>query len=36
MRALFPASLWQWPAPPYEQVSHPTGWHELAVALVRR
>jgi methyl halide transferase len=36
MRALFPASRWDWPAPPYAQVPHPNGGHELAVVLTRR
>lgn len=36
MRALFPASLWDWPAPPYEAVAHSQGWAELPVALRRR
>lgn len=36
MRALFPASRWQWPAPPYAQVPHPSGLSELAVVLTRR
>jgi SAM-dependent methyltransferase len=36
MRALFPASLWDWPAPPYPAVPHPRGWAELAVPLRRR
>lgn len=36
MRALFPASCWDWPAPPYPRVPHPRGWHELAVVLRRR
>ncbi|MFN3886752.1 MAG: methyltransferase domain-containing protein [Aquabacterium sp.] len=33
VRALFPASLWQWPKPPYPKVSHPSLSHELAVTL---
>lgn len=36
MRALFPASLWDWPAPPYAATAHAQGWQELAVALRRR
>ncbi len=36
MRALFPASLWEWPSPPYTAVAHAQGWQELAVALRRR
>ena len=36
MRALFPSAHWDWPAPPYPQVPHPVGMHELAVHLVRR
>ncbi len=36
MRALFPASLWDWPAPPYAALAHAQGWQELAVALRRR
>jgi methyl halide transferase len=36
MRALFPAEHWQWPAPPYAEVSHEQGWAELAVVLTRR
>lgn len=36
VRALFPASAWQWPAPPYDRVPHPRGWFELALVLVRR
>jgi len=36
MRALFPASRWDWPAPPYAHVPHPNGGHELAVVLTRR
>jgi len=33
MRALLPASRWQWPPPPYARVPHPRGWGELAVVL---
>ena len=36
MRALFPATRWDWPKPPYPSVSHPMGPMELAVALRRR
>jgi SAM-dependent methyltransferase len=36
MRALFPASSWKWPVPPYPAVPHPRGWSELAVTLERR
>jgi SAM-dependent methyltransferase len=36
MRALFPASLWDWPAPPYAPVAHGQGWQELPVVLTRR
>jgi SAM-dependent methyltransferase len=36
MRALFPSSLWDWPAPPYAAVPHARGWAELAVVLQRR
>ncbi|WP_343642879.1 methyltransferase domain-containing protein [Roseateles sp.] len=36
MRALFPLSLWKWPAPPYAQRPHERGWFELAVVLERR
>ncbi|WP_416760525.1 methyltransferase domain-containing protein [Roseateles sp. So40a] len=36
MRALFPLSLWKWPAPPYVQRPHERGWFELAVVLERR
>jgi SAM-dependent methyltransferase len=36
MRALFPVSTWDWPAPPYPQVAHPNQCHELAVRLMRR
>lgn len=35
MRALFPASRWQWPAPAYPAVAHERGWFELAVVLTR-
>jgi methyl halide transferase len=35
MRALFDATRWQWPAPPYERVQHPMGFAELAVVLTR-
>ena len=36
MRALFPGTLWEWPAPPYPATAHGQGWRELAVALRRR
>jgi hypothetical protein len=36
VRALFPSTHWDWPAPPYPAVPHPRGWSELAVALTRR
>lgn len=36
MRALFPDSLWVWPAPPYAAEPHPNGMHELVVPLIRR
>jgi len=36
MRALFPASQWAWPKPPYAQVPHPSLSHELVVPLVKR
>lgn len=36
LRALLPASRWDWPAPPYAAVPHPRGWRELAIVLVRR
>lgn len=35
VRALFPSTRWQWPAPPYERVPHPMGAAELAMALRR-
>lgn len=35
VRALFPLSLWQWPAPPYPKLAHPNAGHELAVVLKR-
>ncbi|MES2957509.1 MAG: methyltransferase domain-containing protein [Pseudomonadota bacterium] len=35
LRALLPATLWSWPAPPYPRVPHPAGWNELAIALTR-
>lgn len=35
MRAVFPATRWSWPKPPYERVAHPLGAHELAVVLTR-
>jgi cyclopropane fatty-acyl-phospholipid synthase-like methyltransferase len=37
MRALFPATLWNWPKPPYPQVENPAIERtELAVLLVRK
>lgn len=36
MRALFPATRWDWPAPPYPAQAHEQGWFELAVVLTRR
>ena len=36
MRALFPASRWEWPRPPLQAVPHPRGWEELAAVLRRR
>ena len=36
VRALFPASRWDWPSPPYGAVPHPKGWRELALVLRRR
>ena len=36
VRALLPASQWDWPAPPYSAVPHPAGWTELAVVVERR
>ena len=36
MRAVFPASRWQWPAPPYPRVDHPSHIHEIAVTLARK
>lgn len=36
MRALFPASQWDWPKPPYAQLKHPNLSHELVVPLVKR
>lgn len=35
-RALLPSGTWDWPAPPYVQVPHPRGWHELALVVTRR
>ncbi len=35
MRALFPASRWQWPKPPFPGVAHGMGGTELALRLVR-
>lgn len=36
MRALFPASRWDWPKPPYAQLKHPALSHELVVPLLKR
>lgn len=37
LRALLPATHWDWPKPPYPLVPHPApGWGELAVLLTRR
>ena len=36
MRALFPATRWHWPKPPYASTAHDQGWAELAVILQRR
>lgn len=37
LRALLPATRWDWPAPPYPWVPHPApGWGELALLLTRR
>jgi methyl halide transferase len=36
MRALLPASKWEWPKPPYARTTHPKGLTELAVVLQRR
>ncbi len=33
MRALFPATRWNWPAPPYAQVPHPLGIFEIGLVL---
>lgn len=36
MRALFPASHWDWPKPPYESLKHPLSMVELALILTRK
>lgn len=36
MRAIFPATLWDWPKPPYAQVAHHGDQYELAVVLTRK
>jgi SAM-dependent methyltransferase len=36
MRALLPATRWNWPKPPFPRVGHPRGLTELAVVLERR
>ena len=35
VRALFPATHWDWPAPPYPATVHRAEWNELAVVLRR-
>jgi len=35
MRALFSASAWTWPKPPYRGRTHPSGFAELQIVLVR-
>lgn len=35
MRALFPASAWAWPKPPYRGRTHPSGFAELQIVLTR-
>jgi SAM-dependent methyltransferase len=36
MRALFDAARWEWETPPFPQVTHPNGGHEIAVRLRAR
>ncbi|HEX7638070.1 MAG TPA: thiopurine S-methyltransferase, partial [Burkholderiaceae bacterium] len=36
VRALFDATRWDWPAPPYARVPHPMGHEELGFVLTRR
>jgi protein-L-isoaspartate O-methyltransferase len=36
MRALFDGARWEWEKPPFPQVAHPNGSHELAVCLRAR
>lgn len=36
VRALLPEPRWQWSAPPYPAVPHPSGWTKLALVLHRR
>lgn len=37
MRALFPATLWEWPKPPYARIANEgIGREELAVVLIRK
>ena len=36
VRALFPETQWEWPAPPYPRVPHAGTWAELAVVLRHR
>ena len=35
IRALFPASAWEWPKPPYGSHAHPSGFRELQIYLRR-
>jgi protein-L-isoaspartate O-methyltransferase len=35
VRALLPEPAWQWGAPPYPAVPHPSGWTELTLVLRR-
>jgi len=36
MRALFPDAQWDWSGPPFCEVPHPAGIHELSTVLRRR
>lgn len=36
MRAIFPATQWEWPKPPYPEVKSPIGRLELAAVLIRK
>ncbi len=36
MRALFPDAQWEWTGPPFCEVPHPAGIHELSAVLRRR